>query len=200
MSTLSTTPLFESNGSPSYSSAAIFFRLAFREQVFSVQSNIGAGILAGRSANAITLGQNIIIVGLFTQLLFFGFFIVVAIVFHRRIIQQPTQQSKRLRRKFFEEWKTLLYALYLASALITVRSIFRIIEYLDGNDGYIQRKEVFLYIFDGTLMFLITVIFNVIHPGKVLAATEDGRTELSSWHGDDNMITDEGAKEVSMMP
>ena len=36
-----------------------------------------------------------------------------------------------------------------------------------GNDGYLMRNEVWLYVFDSVLMFLVVAIFNVIHPSEV---------------------------------
>jgi len=101
-------------------------------------------------------------------LLFFGIFLAAAIVFHRRITKEPTQKSLQQTKSWNLNWKAVLYALYTASILILVRSVFRIIEYLNGNDGFIQRHEVFLYVFDGVLMLGVMTIFNVIHPGKII--------------------------------
>ena len=42
--------------------------------------------------------------------------------------------------------------LYVASGLIFVRSLFRLIEYIEGNDGVLLSSEVYLYIFDALLM------------------------------------------------
>lgn len=38
-----------------------------------------------------------------------------------------------------------------------------------GNDGYLISHEVFLYIFDALLMFLVMVIFAVVHPSEINA-------------------------------
>ncbi len=35
-----------------------------------------------------------------------------------------------------------MHVLYAASTLILVRSIFRVIEFAQGNDGYFMRSEV----------------------------------------------------------
>ena len=47
------------------------------------------------------------------------------------------------------------------------RSIFRVAEYLMGNNGYLLRHEYFLYIFDAVLMFLVMVLFLVYRPSQV---------------------------------
>ena len=66
-------------------------------------------------------------------------------------------------------WKKMLCALYAGSGLLMVRNTFRIIEYLQGNNGYLLRKEIWLYLFDALLMFVLMVVFNVVHPGEALA-------------------------------
>ena len=120
-----------------------------------------------------TTGENIIIGGLVVQILFFSFFIAVAITFHLRMHKVPT--SKVLHNGIASRiWKKHLYALYGGSLLILVRSAFRLIEYAQGNDGYLISHEVFLYIFDAVLMFATMAIFDVIHPSEVNALLKEG--------------------------
>lgn len=66
-----------------------------------------------------------------------------------------------------------MYMLYVGSLLIMVRSIFRVVEYLMGNNGFLLRHEYLVYIFDATLMFLVMVLFLWIHPSQL-------RSSLSS--------------------
>lgn len=51
-----------------------------------------------------------------------------------------------------------------------VRSVFRVVEYLQGNAGYLLSHEVFLYIFDAVLMLGVMVLFNWVHPSEVTEA------------------------------
>ena len=60
-----------------------------------------------------------------------------------------------------------MHTLYAASGLIMFRSIFRVVEYVQGNNGYLLRHEYFLYIFDAVLMLVVMVLFNFIHPSEV---------------------------------
>lgn len=112
----------------------------------------------------VDLGQHVIIGGLGIQVVFFGFFIVVAGIFHYRIARFPTNRSQSLSIP----WERYLYILYIASLLIMVRSVFRIAEYVMGQDGILLKHEIYLYIFDATLMFLMMVLFNIWHPSKII--------------------------------
>ncbi|PSN66366.1 RTA1-domain-containing protein [Corynespora cassiicola Philippines] len=144
----------------------------------------GGGIQAAGSLSLLHTGEKVIIVGLFLQLLFFGIFILVAGIFHYRLEKANSSRTSGVSRSssnrhselLHEEsnftiqdlpWKRHIYTLYLASALIMIRSIFRVVEYLQGNDGYLLRHEIFLYIFDGLLMFIVMVLFNWMHPSEI---------------------------------
>lgn len=64
-------------------------------------------------------------------------------------------------------WKRRLLVLYASSALILVRRVFRVIDHLLGNAGYLLRREVFLYVFDAALMLVVLIIFNFVHPSEI---------------------------------
>lgn len=122
-------------------------------------------------------GENIIIGGLFVQLTFFGFFVVVAGIFHRRMSLVPTARASDPAVR----WEQYLLTLYVTSALVLVRSIFRVIEYLNGNDGVLLRSEVYLYIFDALLMVVVLVWMNWFHPselGLLLRGQSPGKNGL----------------------
>jgi hypothetical protein len=168
--------------------------------------------MAMGTLNSMALGEKIIIGGLFVQLIFFTLFVVVAADFHRRLVKDipvkkrytPTALFRKgrndrctadrpldivLSREAVSElpWKRHLYVLYGTSALILVRSIFRVIEYIQGNSGYLLSNEVFLYVFDATLMFLVMVLFNWIHPSQITGLSQKrqpthGTVELQQTH------------------
>ncbi|KAG7042616.1 RTA1-domain-containing protein [Colletotrichum scovillei] len=147
---------------------------------FLVQ-NGGGGILTNaKSPSKIQLGENVIIVGLFIQLIGFALFIAVTAVFQWRISQERSQSLRHAA-----SWEKFLWILYGVSALVLIRSLFRVIEYIQGYDGYLQTTEVFLYVFDAALIFLVTFILAVFHPSKVMTVDEDG-----------NVISAEGSHEL----
>jgi hypothetical protein len=138
-----------------------------RTEMFNIFANClpGGGILAqAKKQSSVDLGQNIITAGLCIQVLFFGIFIMVAGIFHWRISRFPTTRSQNLTIP----WAHYLWILYGASLMIMIRSVFRIVEYVMGQDGVLLSKEIYLYIFDATLMFIMMALFNIYHPSKII--------------------------------
>lgn len=58
--------------------------------------------------------------------------------------------------------------LYGVSSLVVLRSIFQLAEFVEGNEGHLYKTEVFLYIFDAALMFLVVIVMGIIHPSKLV--------------------------------
>lgn len=131
------------------------------------------------SANMLVIGQWIIVAGLCVQLVFFGAFLVTSILFNCRIIRSPTDESERFIASGLipRDWRGLLFALYTASVFILIRSIYRVVEFVQGNDGYLISHEVFLYVFDAAMMFLVMIVMNVFHPSVVLQSHGSSSTE-----------------------
>ncbi|KAE8133989.1 RTA1 like protein-domain-containing protein [Aspergillus pseudotamarii] len=119
----------------------------------------GAGIMVSNSKST---GENIILGGLFVQIIFFGFFLISALVFQRRLTRSPTSESA----DHSIPWQKHMFALHFSSLLILIRSGFRVVEYIQGSDGFLLRNEVFIYVYDGLLMLFVTVVFLAIHPGE----------------------------------
>jgi hypothetical protein len=130
--------------------------------------------MAGGTLEAMETGERIIIGGLVLQLIFFGFFVIVSAVFHARIAKRPT--SILVTESL--PWERQLYALYAASGLILVRSIFRLVEYAQGNDGYLISHEVFLYVFDAVLMLAVMGVMAWFHPSEITARLGNGNGKV----------------------
>lgn len=133
----------------------------------------GGGIMASGTLSAMTTGERITIVGLAIQLVFFSIFIATSTIFHRRLRNHPNEKSLSQSHSTSvlksTTWETVMTGLYVSSILILIRSIFRLIEYAQGNDGYIISHEVFMYVFDSMLMFFTMVAMSILHPSKVLS-------------------------------
>jgi len=137
---------------------------------------LGGGIQASGTASSFKTGSDLILGGLFVQIFFFGCFIAVAVHFHIAMIKVPTARALN-----DITWRNHLVALYAASVLIMIRSIFRVVEYLQGFSGYLLSNEVYLYVFDAVLMLCVLVIFNVVHPSEVVALVSGGKAAKRGW-------------------
>ncbi|RAK81097.1 RTA1 domain-containing protein [Aspergillus fijiensis CBS 313.89] len=146
-----------------------------------VMQAAGGGIMASGTVSSYNLGEHITVGGLCVQLAFFTFFMGTCALFHRRIRQSPTTEAvvvtARLHGRSTRSWEGILLGLYIASILILARSIFRLIEYAQGNDGFLISHEVFMYVFDSTLMVLTMVVINVFYPSIVLGRLQRERGE-----------------------
>ncbi|KAI4718192.1 RTA1 like protein [Aureobasidium sp. EXF-10727] len=131
----------------------------------------------GMLAQGMSIGTKIIIGGLVLQLLFFGFFMVSAVIFHRRMASHPTNKVLTMPLP----WKKHLLALYSGSIMILVRSLYRLLEYVQGGStGYIVEHEWMLYALDAALMLGTMVVFFWVHPSEIRALLRGGRA-LQGW-------------------
>lgn len=133
---------------------------------FVVQAS-GAGVMV--TADSMKTGENIILGGLFIQIIIFGLFGVTSAVFHVR--------ARRYRPHSDLGWEKTMVMLYTVSALIMVRSIFRVVEYIMGHDGYPLKNEWTLYIFDAVLMFGVIMMLGWRYPDN-LHPKKDGDLDL----------------------
>ncbi|KAL9122574.1 MAG: hypothetical protein Q9187_000867 [Circinaria calcarea] len=144
---------------------------------FIVGALTGSG--AGRISNYSdpqqqSIGTSLIKASLLLQVGLFCGFIAVEIIFHIRCIRARVL-TPRIR--------TIIYLLYASNALILVRNIYRVIETFQGYGGYLETHEAFFYVFDGLLMLVNSVMFNVFHPARFLPKSnktylaQDGVTE-----------------------
>lgn len=130
----------------------------------------GGGILgSAKTDSQRDLGTTLVLVGLFVQIVFFSFFVFTALLFHWRVQRAPTQKVLSDRPPYNRH----LFALYCVSILIFVRSIVRVVEFIEGFDGYISTHEAFIYVFDAVPMLATMLIMNWIHPSEVEALLED---------------------------
>ncbi|WEW56701.1 hypothetical protein PRK78_002149 [Emydomyces testavorans] len=145
--------------------AKLFVFLDFGAFVIQLVGGSMAG--PGQSQDAIMRGIHIYMGGIGIQEFFIVLFLVLAIQFHR--------QALHLERRGVlvgpkTQWRKLLYALYASLLAITVRIIFRLVEFANGNEpsNPLPFHEWYVYAFDATPMLVATVIWNVVHPGAVL--------------------------------
>ncbi|KAL4964261.1 RTA1 domain-containing protein, partial [Aspergillus stella-maris] len=129
---------------------------------------IGGG-MATPSADAATMkkGLDIYMGGMGIQQFFILLFLIIAIQYHRRMLQL-SREHRLVGLKV--QWKRLLYALYTSLLFITVRIIYRFVEFSGGNhdDNPIANNEWYMYVFDAGPMWFAIAVWNVVHPGTVI--------------------------------
>ncbi|KAF4552478.1 RTA1-like protein 9 [Elsinoe fawcettii] len=129
---------------------------------FMVQAS-GAGVMVMNKENSMKMGSNIIMAGLVIQVLIFGFFCITAGIWHKRVNRLPPAAAFNVE----VPWRQIMLMLYIVSSLIMVRSVFRLIEYAQGNDGYLLSTEWPLYIFDALLMWSVTAAWAWKYPSGI---------------------------------
>ncbi|KAH8594841.1 RTA1 like protein-domain-containing protein [Bisporella sp. PMI_857] len=110
------------------------------------------------------LGNWMIVFGLVIQLISFSLFGLTAILFHTRLRRSPTLRSYQVD----QSWVKRMWMLYSVSVLIIIRSIFRIVEFIMGSDGYPLTHEWTLYMFDTLLMLIVAVHFYLRYPDSIV--------------------------------
>ncbi|KAL6232830.1 hypothetical protein BDW75DRAFT_246899 [Aspergillus navahoensis] len=134
---------------------------------FFMQSGGGGMQASAKTQDSAKMGENVILGGLFVQIFFFSIFIIVSIIFHRRMLATPVH-----RMGTDVPWNKYLKILYLISFLILIRSLYRVAEYIQGKEGALQSKEVYIYVLDASLMLVCCAILNIWHPNNVVSGKQ----------------------------
>ncbi len=120
------------------------------------------------------IGQGVVIAGLVVQIIIFGLFCLTAAVFHRRMRRDT---AAFVTVPVGLQWEQTLQMLYGVSALIMARSVFRVVEFVMGHDGYLLSTEWPNYVFDAVPMLFAMAIFWRWWPSMVSSTTmEDGHS------------------------
>lgn len=129
-------------------------------------------------------GRDLALVGVIVQIAAFGLFTIAAIRFNftskafikaASVSSAPaynygndsfnmTMQDKPRN----SDWQHLLRAVNLATVMILIRSVFRLIEFTEGHGGYINNHEWPFYIFDSVPIFPCVALFVWWHPSLYL--------------------------------
>lgn len=120
-------------------------------------------------------GSNLVVAGLAFHVMVFGLFWITAGLFHWRVrrdglFDQP--ESLASASPAAVGWSRTLGMLYGCSALIMTRSIFRMIEFIMGDGGYLLSVEWPLYVFDSAPMWVVMAIFWWYFPSGLKVPTK----------------------------
>ncbi|PNP59680.1 hypothetical protein FNYG_14890 [Fusarium nygamai] len=121
---------------------------------FVVQA-CGAGILVNANNTADqNSGENVILAGLALQVVILVIFLICAGVFHARLAKRGLIGAINPRLYLV----IMLGELYTCAILILIRNVFRLVEFGLGDDGYLQRYEWPIYVFDILLMAMVMAL------------------------------------------
>ncbi|KAK3305548.1 uncharacterized protein B0T15DRAFT_532676 [Chaetomium strumarium] len=141
------------------------------------------------SASQQATGRALLKAALLIQLGVIALFLLLAATFHRRCLRGGLRNQNLL---------SALYTLYASTALLTVRTVFRVAEYwsiaqhdfwsphgIDPNSlSPAIRYEWFFWVFESSLMLVNHLLLNVRHPRRYLPKSSktylalDGVTEV----------------------
>ncbi|KAJ5768179.1 hypothetical protein N7533_000762 [Penicillium manginii] len=139
----------------------------------------GGGMMA--QPDMANLGQKIMLVGLFCQLLFFSLFLAISLVFWKRMQSSAKLYTTPAYGK--HTWKSLMKLLFGAAVIIILRCVYRIVEFSQGNSGYLASHEIYMYIFDAVPMCIVQLMFHFVHAGNVFPSGlgESMQQDNGSW-------------------
>lgn len=100
-------------------------------------------------------GVNVYMAGIALQLFFILLFILVLWK-----LQRDTEY-----RRVSERGNDRVWILHAVLVLVSIRIVFRLIEYSRGINSEISRRELYVYCFDSVSMLVALGLFNVFHPG-----------------------------------
>lgn len=150
---------------------------------FAIQGGGGGILTQAKSVADIRRGESVILGGLVLQIVIFGIFVTTAAVFHTRLGKRLYQTMERVRIP----WQRTMWTLYVASVMISLRNVYRVLEYALGSEGYLLRYEWTLYVFDGLLMACVLLAclwvcwhkFSRKHASASLSSRADTEIELN---------------------
>ncbi|KAF3406985.1 hypothetical protein DPV78_000640 [Talaromyces pinophilus] len=101
-------------------------------------------------------------IGLAVQLVCFGLFLIISFRFHF--------VSKSFKGYWPDtRWPKFLWILNISACLVFVRSVYRMIEFCSGYDGYLATHEWNFYVFESLIILPIFLLFNIWHPARYIS-------------------------------
>ncbi|KAI9505372.1 hypothetical protein GGI25_004661 [Coemansia spiralis] len=122
---------------------------------FLLQST-GASMMS-QDNDAAKIGKWICTVGLAIQLVFLAMFSAVAFVIFRsplyKVTKGPKDKDERMAKT------RIAWTIFTTTGLLYVRSIYRLVEFIDGYGGKVYSAEWAFYVFDFVPIFVMSLIY-----------------------------------------
>ncbi|KAF8137830.1 RTA1 like protein-domain-containing protein [Mycena galopus ATCC 62051] len=123
---------------------------------------VGGTMIGNTEPKIALLGIHIYMGGIGLQQFFVLGFTALVVRFHYKMKQLDGSTA----------WKLPLYIMYTSIGLITIRIVFRLIEFSSGVYSPITESEAPLYCLEALPMFAALLLWNIFHPGQVLVGPD----------------------------
>ncbi|KAK5044382.1 hypothetical protein LTR84_011332 [Exophiala bonariae] len=116
-------------------------------------------------------GVDIMIAGLWSQVISLSVFIILCSHFAFNVLRYPLKinpQTVFIRQTIM--FKCFLLAIGTATITIMIRSCYRLAELQEGFDGNLANDEVLFMILEGPMIIAAVAVLTICHPGVVMGA------------------------------
>jgi len=144
-----------------------------------VVQGMGGGIASGAqtSASQANLGSNIALGGTVFQLVAIIIYCALATEFLFRYARdRPVRQSapslEAIRGPTDSRLRRMLCAMCIMTIFIVIRTIYRVVEFVNGWNGTVISTQWLFNVFDGAMIVLAMYTLNIFHPGIYLKESD----------------------------
>ncbi|KAK2026595.1 RTA1 like protein [Colletotrichum zoysiae] len=131
---------------------------------------VGGGIAASTpldNPDMIDVGTNILVAGLSIQVACLFAFSACSLEFLWRVRKNPEMRNPEFTDLVnSKRFKMFLIALFVATACLFVRTVFRSVELSEGFSGKLANQEVEFMVLDGVMIILACLFLSIWHPGQ----------------------------------
>ncbi|KAF4463046.1 RTA1-involved in 7-aminocholesterol resistance [Fusarium albosuccineum] len=119
--------------------------------------------------------------GIGLQEFFILIFVAICIQFQRQMHKREGPRFT-IGDFFASSWGKLLSVLYFSLLMISIRIIYRLVEFSGGLelDNPLITHEAFFYVLEAIPMLLALLAFNLVHPGKIMTGPDSDMPGLFS--------------------
>lgn len=125
----------------------------------------GVGVQASGDSHLMAIGKKCILGGLIFQEVALVFFTYIAVRVQQKLSREPTDVSLGIGHVL--RWRRYFAVMYVATVLLMVRNMVRLIEFAQGPKGTIASNEAFIYVFDAVPMALVMITPLVFYPARL---------------------------------
>ncbi|KAF9904615.1 hypothetical protein EC991_002545 [Linnemannia zychae] len=141
---------------------------------FLIQVAAGSmvGNAAGKNPSIANIGDKLFLTGVCAQGVSYGLFTVLLSDTlirllgerHKAGLNQPRRSCMGLE----QNTSIIVGGLYFSSIFIIIRSVYRIIEFVQGHQGYLISNEVFMFVLDAVPLVFAIGIWAIVWPTMLL--------------------------------